>query len=381
MRSQLNNSTKEERLPKCAGGYVSSDLKAYLDEELSPIRGWYVRRHIARCRACDEEIQWLQRLGKNMRMLENAHPRPELRARILATLPAMELDTAMSAHATGAGLPLYRRSELRYAIGGALCMLLLVSAFAALRGRGSATAVADPSSNISVRSTHRGDSVTAPVTQAQSASSPNAPISHPVIPPDPTSMLADKLYAAELVKEKADAARRLPDEWEQAIASVQNASEVDKHGAQPYVQVALDVQSVAVAQKRLVDWARSAKATALVLPGEGKTYGRVSVAVTMPAAYGTALLSKIRNMGEIVGLTTAGINKGPQWNVRPAAPVGSQPPAIVGTTKQPQVGGQPKASAGANRVAATPAGGKPSPAVAITVVVTLSSSEEFGRNR
>ncbi len=69
---------------------VRADLKAYLDGELPALRIWRVRWHLAHCSECREEVAWLRRLGADMQDLEQATPRPELRARILASLPPPE---------------------------------------------------------------------------------------------------------------------------------------------------------------------------------------------------------------------------------------------------------------------------------------------------
>ncbi len=66
---------------------LCGDLKAFLDGELTPLRRWMVQWHMARCGFCQEEERWLRRLGEDMQDLEKARPRPELRRRILASLP------------------------------------------------------------------------------------------------------------------------------------------------------------------------------------------------------------------------------------------------------------------------------------------------------
>lgn len=67
--------------------FARADLKAYLDGEIGVVRQGVVRWHLARCPECREETAWLTRLGEDMKDLEQATPRPELRTRILASLP------------------------------------------------------------------------------------------------------------------------------------------------------------------------------------------------------------------------------------------------------------------------------------------------------
>ena len=73
-------------LPQCPG-FLRENLKAFLDGELSPLRRGMMRWHLTRCAHCREESVWLSRLGEDMRTLEKSAPRPELRKRILASLP------------------------------------------------------------------------------------------------------------------------------------------------------------------------------------------------------------------------------------------------------------------------------------------------------
>ncbi len=109
--------------------HLRADLKAYLDGELPALRRWVVRRHLVRCSECREEVTWLKRLGDETRELDKAVPRPELRARILASLPDLP-----PAHMAGTSEPLTLRSarggRYRLALGSAVAALAVVGAFA-----------------------------------------------------------------------------------------------------------------------------------------------------------------------------------------------------------------------------------------------------------
>lgn len=67
---------------------VRAELKAYCDGELGFLTRARVRRHLARCAPCQTEVQALRRIGEELRHLDQlVVPSPELRARILQSLP------------------------------------------------------------------------------------------------------------------------------------------------------------------------------------------------------------------------------------------------------------------------------------------------------
>lgn len=67
---------------------VQDDLKAWIDHELSPWRRFWVRRHLARCASCREEVQAMEQLHRDLRVGSDADAKlpPALRARILTQL-------------------------------------------------------------------------------------------------------------------------------------------------------------------------------------------------------------------------------------------------------------------------------------------------------
>ena len=89
---------------------MREELKASLDGELSLWRKWRVHFHLLGCASCREEREWLGRLGSDMKRLERAEPRPELRSKILASLP----DLPPSGQPIRGGLPT-RPAMPRYA--------------------------------------------------------------------------------------------------------------------------------------------------------------------------------------------------------------------------------------------------------------------------
>ncbi len=71
--------------------YLQSDLKAYLDGELSPPRRVLVRAHLLRCAECRAEVEFMKIIGQDLREDETARPAAfgdALRQRILDKLPA-----------------------------------------------------------------------------------------------------------------------------------------------------------------------------------------------------------------------------------------------------------------------------------------------------
>lgn len=71
--------------------WLGGDLKAYVDGELPAWRHRVAAWHIERCASCRGEAVWLQQMNGQFAEWENDAgllPRPELRARILACLPA-----------------------------------------------------------------------------------------------------------------------------------------------------------------------------------------------------------------------------------------------------------------------------------------------------
>jgi hypothetical protein len=128
--SGRDSEEKDRYRPGAPRDPVRAELKAYLDGELSWPRQWRVYWHLRRCSECREEVAWLRRLGEDMRELERATPRPELRARILSSLPLLPgADSPAPA-------PLPRSSRIglpRFAFVGALAALAGIGVFAIVR--------------------------------------------------------------------------------------------------------------------------------------------------------------------------------------------------------------------------------------------------------
>jgi len=100
---------------------VRVELKAYLDGELSALARAGVRRHLEHCARCRAEAAAMEQIGRELRTLDTATPRPELRARILAQLP----ESPAPAERKQPGLLWRRPGAAALAFAGAAAMLVL----------------------------------------------------------------------------------------------------------------------------------------------------------------------------------------------------------------------------------------------------------------
>ena len=94
------------------------NLKAYADRELSLFARLKVRRHVESCPACQKEIQEMELIRKHLRPSKSDALTPELKARLLSSLP--------DGVPPGKILPLRRLSKPALVFGG-LATLLIVS--------------------------------------------------------------------------------------------------------------------------------------------------------------------------------------------------------------------------------------------------------------
>jgi predicted anti-sigma-YlaC factor YlaD len=197
------------RIPFFAGSHVSpADLKAYIDGEMTGTSRLPVRWHLAHCAECREETRWLQRLGEDMRDLERATPSPNLRRRIMASLPEGPPPADFPAPARS------RQLVPRYALAGALCVAVVAAgavtqqltshkshaapAQASITTPGAritTPAVAGPAKQV-------GSTVSVP-TSVQSAD-PNSAIQDALShSSDPINSAADKLFEERMKEEAA----------------------------------------------------------------------------------------------------------------------------------------------------------------------------------
>jgi len=103
-------------------------LKALIDGELTYVQAWRVRRHVARCAACQKEVADLRAITGALSEADRALPPADLRARILAALPSPIAVQEPSPSLPRADAPRrpYGRYALSAAAAGALCTFLAV---------------------------------------------------------------------------------------------------------------------------------------------------------------------------------------------------------------------------------------------------------------
>jgi hypothetical protein len=167
---------------------IRDDLKAYADGELSRLRRWQIRRHLSGCRDCQKEITGLKRVSEEMKNLPQETPRPELRARILASLPDAPPSPARP-----------RRSwhihslEPRLVFAGTACALLLIGL--------SAMAILHTVSHI-------------PATPPQVAQQvPPAPVVAPsIVSPNPSAYAQNQTIATAAMPDPTNGSTEMTDE-------------------------------------------------------------------------------------------------------------------------------------------------------------------------
>ena len=183
---------------------MTNELKASLDGELSIWRAGRVRLHLLCCASCREERAWLRRLGSEMKELERATPRPELRAKILASLPEV---TPLKALEPASRRPLFTSNSAspRYALGVAalavVSMLITGSVYAYRRHTETAVLL---TSNPATQTAQTRPSLPAFPPQRKAEVVSNA-IPETLTPPTPTS---NDFYSTQATRMVADDVKR-----------------------------------------------------------------------------------------------------------------------------------------------------------------------------
>lgn len=322
-----------------------SDMKAYLDGELSAPRRWIARAHLTRCAACREEILGLKRVSEDIKNLPQATPRPELRRRILASLPEAPPQHSGQTHSwlnnrlTRMSQALYpakwRMNSVwpgRLALSGSGLALLLLTAFA-LNGHG----LFHPASNVAAlpptlqsqtdpRTTDTSDSggASSPSLDHHDMASINTvlhpPIEDPGIDTDPISKeataLANKREAQARKQETAQHRQKERQERRQVVDARQHAPAVSFNTSVPKAALALTIPDITVAVNHLSEVAQhlggtivlANAPTSLTSPHETTTYhpgniGEMVVLIKVPAARVADFESGLRQMGNLEKLT------------------------------------------------------------------------------
>lgn len=291
-------------VPPRACARARAELKAYLDGELSGVRGLLTRGHLRRCAACREESAWLRRLGEDMKDLERAVPAPALRSRILAALP--EASPASLAGRPAPVMPRYRpapnRAVPRFALGGAFAAAGL-AVFALSLPR---TPVPEPTPE-TVAATTRPPASPAPVFVQV------APVIPPPAAPDPLSEEADR-EVARLEARRAGQERRDRDaELRRALAL---AARRPRLGA-PDVRLTLALSGLtpSAASDRLGLLARRlggradavSPETGQAATGPADSAPRpAAVIVRVPSVRSAAFADGLKRLGQVFSLPTGG---------------------------------------------------------------------------
>lgn len=312
----LPETPSAHRLRRCRGGLFQANLKAYLDGEISAIRGWLVRGHLAQCTECREELRWLRRLGEDMKELESARPRPELRARILASLPATPPAPGIRVVHSRPDQERSPRFMPRLALAGGLTMVLAFSGVFALK-RTSIGASDGQDSAVSVRMDSQPG--TALQTSAHSQESVPGALAMVTYTPedDPNNALADRMFHAQMTAREREKSLQGQDDWHRLLAQARAvARKTDQ--ATTEMGIALAVPNIDAVRAHLPTWAKQEGATRVTL-GQPKpeptektvlpslrtedAYANV-VAIYVPAQRGPAFLGALKQLGQISALPT-----------------------------------------------------------------------------
>ncbi len=303
----------------CKGGLFQANLKAYLDGETSAIRGWLVRGHLAQCAECREELRWLRRLGEDMKELESTRPRPELRARILASLPAAPPAPGIRVVHSRPDRESSPHFMPRLALAGGMAMLLAFGGVFALKR------------SVGVTVSSRQDSAQSARIDAQQGKTPLAPadIQEPgkgamemvtyTPEDDPNNKLADKMFHDQMTEMEREKGLLGQDDWHRLMAQARAAARKTDQPAITEMGVSLAVSDIAAVRSHLPTWAKQEGATrvaigkpdpaaadsAILPPLRTENSPTNMIAFYVPAQRGPAFLGALKQLGQISMLQLA----------------------------------------------------------------------------
>jgi len=314
------NRTPPENLPEkspslrptgCRGGLFQANLKAYLDGETSAIRGWLVRGHLAQCAACREELRWLRRLGEDMKELESTRPRPELRARILASLPTTP--PAPGIRVVHSRPDRERAPQLmpRLALASGLAMVLAFGSVFALKRSSSAIT---PGEVRNAKSVQPDTNNTVEASADTQESIPKAMEMVDYTPlPDPNNALAEKMFHERMAERTQEQVLLGQDDWHRLMAQARAVAHKSNSTTPTEIGITLAVPEIAAVKTNLPGWAKqngaelvaigkpasetSDNATGLPLRTEDPRANMVAFYV--PAQRGPAFLGALKHLGQV----------------------------------------------------------------------------------
>ncbi len=311
MTSNRDNSSGSGTSSRCKNTHIQGQLKAYVDRELHPVRSRFVDFHLSRCVSCKDEVDQLIQLAMNLTPLNVGHPRPELRARILATLPAMSPVAQRNVYTRPA---IANNRTYRTAIATAFCLLLAFGAFAALNGIFAPHPVAGTPGPIS-DSTRPKPISTAVIPHASTARESALP--EDLMRPDPTSLIADALAAKQLEDEKRAERLRIPQTWDSMIASAFSPSTISKPNSRSLINVVVEVHGLDAACSGLRNWAQHNGVSA-ELTADGNNQKQVILKAPQKAC--RQLFIALNRAGSVTAIESAQGEQVPWSGYQPGTP-------------------------------------------------------------
>ena len=341
-RSHFDNRAEKpsaRRPVRCIGGLLQTNLKAHLDGEMSAVRNWLVRWHLAQCPECREELRWLRRLGEDMKELESARPRPELRARILANLPAAPPTPGIRVVLSRPDQGRSPRFAPRPALAGGLATLLAFSGVFALKHTPGAV------SNVVVAAQGTRPH---PVQNGQPEETSPAGDTTPEVmatltyhpEDDPNNALADKMFHDSMNALEREKLVQGQDDWHRLLSQARAAARKTDRTAPTEMGIALTVSNIAAVRTHLPTWAKQEGAR-LVTNGRPDAVaaenGDMSasrpesssnnlIAFYVPAERGPAFLGALKQLGQISALPLSP-NPAAVAGMKSADPVQAEPNA------------------------------------------------------
>ncbi|MCW3096471.1 MAG: hypothetical protein JWL77_2089 [Chthonomonadaceae bacterium] len=312
----LPETPSAHRAVGCRGGLFQANLKAYLDGEISAIRGWLVRGHLAQCAECREELRWLRRLGEDMKELESTRPRPELRARILASLPATPPAPGIRVVHSRPDRERSPQFMPRLALAGVLAMLLAFSGVFALKhssdaavsgGKDSVASALPNVQHAAIAQDAADNPKTAPDALAMVTYTPED---------DPYNAIADQRFRDQMAAIEREKSLLGQDDWHRLMAQARAVARKTDPATRTEMGIALAVPNIDAVRAHLPTWAKQEGAEMVAtgqpnpvatdrtgLPSLRDEDPRANmIAFYVPARRGPAFLGALKQLGQISAL-------------------------------------------------------------------------------
>jgi hypothetical protein len=319
------NRTPPENLPEtpsahraegCRGGLFQANLKAYLDGEISAVRGWLVRGHLAQCAECREELRWLRRLGEDMKELESTRPRPELRARILASLPTTPPAPGIRVVHSRPDRERSPQFMPRLALAGILALLLAFSGVFALK-RSSDGAASRGKDSVANALPDVQQGAIAQDTADSPKTAPDALAMVTYTPEDdPNNAIADQMFRDQMKAIEHEKSLLGQDDLHRLMAQARAVARKTDPATRTEMGIVLAVPNIDAVRAHLPTWAKQqgAEMVATGQPNPAATEKTAlpslrdedpranMIAFYVPARRGPAFLGALKQLGQISAL-------------------------------------------------------------------------------